>query len=271
MPWSIDQVRQDPARRHLAAELLTQLADDDLIIGFRDQEWLGLAPHIEEDVAFGSIGQEEIGHAAHFYHLLEELGLGSADDLASLRPARERRNSVLLEQPNGPGHYLEDPHFDWAWTIVRHYAHDVWEMTVLAGLEASALTPLADAARKILPEKRYHRAHQELWLKTMARHDDESRARLIRALLDLKEWWGDLAGFGEIAPELGPSHLLPSAAQLPDRFHREVRTFFAALEVDVPAAGEPRLNGRAGQHTEALAAALATLSEVYRLDPKASW
>ena len=83
--------------------LLYQLADDELVVGHRDSEWLGLAPHIEEDVAFSSIAQDEVGHATLYYRLLEELGEGRADDLAFLRPAAQRRNAVLLERPTGRG------------------------------------------------------------------------------------------------------------------------------------------------------------------------
>jgi ring-1,2-phenylacetyl-CoA epoxidase subunit PaaC len=42
--------------------LLLALGDDELIIGHRHSEWTGHAPHIEEDVAFSSIAQDEIGH-----------------------------------------------------------------------------------------------------------------------------------------------------------------------------------------------------------------
>ena len=56
-----------------------------------DSEWLGLAPHIEEDVASSSISQDSMGHAAIFYKLLEELGEGNADALAHARPARKER------------------------------------------------------------------------------------------------------------------------------------------------------------------------------------
>lgn len=55
-------------------ELIYQLGDDDFILAYRGSEWLGLAPHIEEDVAFSSISQDMMGHAAMYYHLLEELG-----------------------------------------------------------------------------------------------------------------------------------------------------------------------------------------------------
>ena len=67
--------------------LLFQLADDDFLYAYRGSEWLGLAPHIEEDVASSSISQDSMGHAAMYYKLLEELGAGNADDLAHLRPA----------------------------------------------------------------------------------------------------------------------------------------------------------------------------------------
>ena len=78
--------------------LLLQLADDDLVVAHRASEWLGLAPHLEEDVAFASIAQDEMGHAATYYRLLEDLGCGPSDHLAHLRSAKERRNSRLMLQ-----------------------------------------------------------------------------------------------------------------------------------------------------------------------------
>ena len=89
--------------------LLFQLADDDFLYAFRGSEWLGLAPHIEEDVASSSISQDSMGHAAMYYKLLEDLGVGKADDLAHLRPAQDRRNSILTERVNGEGYYMETP------------------------------------------------------------------------------------------------------------------------------------------------------------------
>ena len=37
------------------AQLLLELADDELILGWRNSEWTGIAPFLEEDVAFSSI------------------------------------------------------------------------------------------------------------------------------------------------------------------------------------------------------------------------
>lgn len=268
--WTIEDVAANPERSRLVSELLWQLADDDMLMGFRDQEWLGLAPHIEEDVAFGSIGQEEIGHAAVYYGLLEQLGFGKADDLASLRTSAERRNSVLVEQPNGAGHYLESPRYDWAWTIVRHYLHDVWEMTLLGGLTNSVFGPLSDAAEKILREKRYHLAHQELWMRTMATHDQDSRARLEDAWRRVQEWAGDLADLGPSGSEFEASGLCPSVEAMVGQYQERVSEMAGALGLP-PMELKTRENGRCGEHTEALQEALDTLSEVYRLDPTANW
>ena len=57
------------------ARILLELADDELVVGWRDSEWTGIAPTLEEDVAFSSIAQNEIGHARALYELAaEELG-----------------------------------------------------------------------------------------------------------------------------------------------------------------------------------------------------
>jgi ring-1,2-phenylacetyl-CoA epoxidase subunit PaaC len=49
------------------AQALLELADDELILGWRNSEWTGIAPLLEEDVAFSSIAQNEIGHARALY------------------------------------------------------------------------------------------------------------------------------------------------------------------------------------------------------------
>ena len=46
------------------------MADDEFVVGFRDSEWTGIAPMLEEDVAFSSLAQDEIGHARLLYELL---------------------------------------------------------------------------------------------------------------------------------------------------------------------------------------------------------
>jgi ring-1,2-phenylacetyl-CoA epoxidase subunit PaaC len=258
------------AYRQSLTMLLWQLADDDLMVAFRASEWLGLASHVEEDVAFSSIAQDEMGHAAMYYELLEHLGYGSRDDLSQLRASEDRRNSVLLEIPNGPGSYLNDPHFDWAFTIVRHYLYDVWEMLRLKALVASSFRPLAQVAEKALGEKTYHLAHQELWIRKMADHSQATRQRLEQALAAAARYAGDLTYIEPWQAEWERLLILPEASVLPTQWIGQVASFLEGQGFGVPAVGVP-FNGRLGQHSPHLPELLATLSEVYRMDPKATW
>src|SRR2546430_15493727 len=80
-----------------------EIADDELILGWRNSEWTGIAPLLEEDVAFSSIAQNEIGHARAWYELAaRELGT-TADELALDRRPEEYRCSRLLQLRLGPG------------------------------------------------------------------------------------------------------------------------------------------------------------------------
>src|SRR5437588_5656396 len=101
----------DAAIRAALVAYLLAWADDELILGHRDSEWTGFAPQVEEDVAFSSIAQDEIGHAVLYYGLLAGLTGQSADQLALFRPVDAYRHAELVERPNG----------DWADTIARHY------------------------------------------------------------------------------------------------------------------------------------------------------
>ena len=53
----------DDLTREAVADLLFRMADDELIMGHRGSEWTGLAPILEEDIAFSSIAQDEICHS----------------------------------------------------------------------------------------------------------------------------------------------------------------------------------------------------------------
>src|SRR5881275_2351430 len=89
----------NPESRTALAELLLTLADDEFVIGFRDSEWTGIAPMLEEDVAFSSLSQDEIGHARLFFEMRAALTGEDADRLAFHRQPSEYRHAKLLDQP----------------------------------------------------------------------------------------------------------------------------------------------------------------------------
>ncbi|WP_339254390.1 1,2-phenylacetyl-CoA epoxidase subunit PaaC [Sporosarcina sp. FSL W8-0480] len=252
--------------------LLFQLADDDFLFAYRGSEWLGLAPHIEEDVASSSISQDSMGHAAMYYKLLEELGAGNADELAHSREANERRNSILTERVNGEGVYMETPKFDWAYQVVRSYFYTQAKKVKIDSLCQSSYRPLAEAAVKVRIELYYHRLHWETWFKQLLSSTDEAKKRMNEAITLVMNDFGDMFSFGNQKQAIEKYKLIDSEEILKDRWIASIESVFAALQMDVPTIPETVTNnGRNGEHTVDLNEALLTLSAVYKVDPVASW
>ena len=130
-------------------EPLLGLADDELVIGWRDSEWTGIAPLLEEDVAFSSIAQNEIGHARALYELLAD----DADALAFDRPLEEYRCAPLVELRL----------MDWAHAIARRWLYEVADEIRIAALMENDDAAIAGLAAKINREEAYHRMHAEMW------------------------------------------------------------------------------------------------------------
>jgi ring-1,2-phenylacetyl-CoA epoxidase subunit PaaC len=140
--------------------LLLALADDELIIGHRHSEWTGWAPHIEEDLAFSSIAQDEMAHARLLYRLAREAGLTDLDEdqLALGRQPEEYRNAVLCERPNG----------DWGFSLARQYLYDQADAVRLDALAGSSWRELADLVKVMQLEERYHQDHASAWFHRVA-------------------------------------------------------------------------------------------------------
>ncbi|NSL50546.1 1,2-phenylacetyl-CoA epoxidase subunit PaaC [Calidifontibacillus erzurumensis] len=255
-------------------DLLYQLADDDFIISYRGSEWLGLVPHIEEDVAYSSITQNTMGHAAIYYQLLEDLGEGKADDIAHGRAnTSDWKNAILLEEVNGPGNWLyQDPKYDWAFTVVRNYFYEVMKKIKIDSLKNSSYEPLAQVAIKVRSEALYHLMHWRTWFNQLVCAEGEARRRMKEAI---DKAWKDVAGLYSLGPNrdaIAKAGLIESEEVLKERFIAAIKEAFEKLPLEFP--GEPgmeRGDGRAGVHTPDLKDAIDTLSEVYRLNPAVPW
>jgi len=180
-------------------QALLQIADDELVLGWRDSEWTGIAPVLEEDVAFSSIAQNEIGHARAIYSLLSE----DPDALALDRRPEEYRSSALVEMRFVP---------DWAHTIARRWLYEQADAIRIARLAASDDAAVAGLAAKIQREEAYHLMHADMWAERLR---DEPRFRaavddllpLVLGLLEPGDRPALLAatGLGEVtAIERGP-------------------------------------------------------------------
>jgi ring-1,2-phenylacetyl-CoA epoxidase subunit PaaC len=172
-------------------DLLLALADDELVLGWRNSEWTGIAPFLEEDVAFSSIAQNEIGHARALYELAAaELGT-TADELAFDRTPEEYRCAPLVELRR----------LEWARTIARHWLYETADEIRLARLVEADDPELAGVAAKIDREEAYHRMHALMWVDRLLASDEGGR-RLNEAVDEL---WPYALGVldGELRPELG--------------------------------------------------------------------
>jgi ring-1,2-phenylacetyl-CoA epoxidase subunit PaaC len=158
-----------------SVDLFLTLADDELVLGWRDSEWTGIAPFLEEDVAFSSIAQNEIGHARAWYELAAaELGT-SADELAFDRKPEEYRSAQLVELRLVP---------DWGLTIARHYLYETADHIRITALLGSDRPEVAGLAQKIEREEAYHLLHAQMWAAQLA-ESDEGREHLSAGLAEL--------------------------------------------------------------------------------------
>ena len=135
------------------------MADDELVLGWRDSEWTGIAPFLEEDVAFSSIAQGEIGHARALFELAARVIGGDADALAFDR---------------SPDEYLCAPFVelrlvgDWAATVARHWLYETADSIRVAALMESDWPELAGLAAKMDREEAYHRMHARMWCERLS-------------------------------------------------------------------------------------------------------
>ena len=256
--------------RTALAELLLTLADDEFVLGFWDSEWTGIAPMLEEDVAFSSLAQDEIGHARALYEMLAALTHDTADHIAYGRQPDEYRHARLMDHPRT----------DWAFSIARRFLYDTADATRLAVLAHSSFTPLAGIVSKIRREETYHRMHMEAWMKRLAASDD-AHQRLTDALHTL---WPDAVTI--FTPLDGEEELL-DAGILPEplmamqqQWLGDVAPLMASLALPFPfrtagggqyAPTFPMIESGRTAHSDAFRWLWNEFTMVYRAEPGAEW
>ncbi|GIO23631.1 1,2-phenylacetyl-CoA epoxidase subunit PaaC [Oceanobacillus sp. J11TS1] len=249
------------------SELIYQLADDNFIHSYRGSEWLGLAPHIEEDVAFSSINQDTMGHASMYFELLETLGEGSVDELSHNRKPKDFRNAIILEEANGSGTYLDQPEYDWAFTVIRHLFFGVLKEIRLESLNQSSYEPLIHTSRKIQTEQYYHLMHWKTWFTQLMLSTQEARDKMEQAISRVWRDFGGVISLGKYGKEISDLKLIASEDELRSEWLRRIHQIFDQVGFSIE--GNPGMeqgNGRNGEHTEDLTSALNILSEVYHSD-----
>ena len=241
--------------------LALRRADDALVLGHRLSEWSGRAPMLEEDLALSNIALDLIGQARTLYALAgeaEDAGHGE-DDFAYLRDARQYRNLLMLELPNG----------DFARTIVRQLLYsafvDPWWRLAVQSTEPR----LAAIAAKAEKESAYHLRHAAEWLIRLGDGTDESHRRAQAALDRLWPYTGEM--FESEDQTLVAANICPDPPVLRPAWDATVARILTEATLDRPRDGCMQTGGRAGRHGEHLGHVLSDLQYLQRSHPGATW
>ncbi|HET6989506.1 MAG TPA: 1,2-phenylacetyl-CoA epoxidase subunit PaaC, partial [Kribbella sp.] len=147
-----------------------RLGDDALISAQRTAEWIAAAPQLEEDVALGNIGLDQLGQARSLLQYAGAIeGAGrSEDDLAYFRDERDFLNLHLCELPNG----------DFGHAMARLLYFATYQLLLYEGLLKSADETLSGVAGKAVKEVAYHVDHATQWVLRLGDGTDESHRRM---------------------------------------------------------------------------------------------
>ncbi len=246
-------------------QLLLSIADDKFMLGHRNADWTGLAPVLEEDIAFSSLSQDELAHASALYQMIAGLLGTKADTLAFGRKPGDYRCAQIVE--------LSDE-FNWATAICRNFFSDHFDLLRLRRLAQSSYTPVAQLATRLAAEEQFHVEHVDSWMARLGRAGDEAHGRIQKALNALAPLASALLEPTEGLELLEAEGIYPRTR--PDLFKRWSEDLHevareAGLELKLQPLANDIAGGRRGQHSEAFLPLLDELTEVYRIEPEAAW
>jgi ring-1,2-phenylacetyl-CoA epoxidase subunit PaaC len=243
--------------------VLLAFADDEHLMGQRHTEWIGVAPVLEEDLAFASIGQDELGHAAMLYELVisdlsgEPPSAQAVDAMAFRRDPAEYRSCWLVEAPCT----------EWAAALVRHWLYDTSEALRWRELAGSSDERLRGIADRATSEERYHLRHADALLDALV-GDPDAGARIAAALAALLPLGVALFDDPPGADASAGSVVGRPLAELAPEWRTAVDRRFGPQDW---AAVEPAAQAGRTVRSAPFATVYADMREVIMLDPDAVW
>ena len=244
-------------------EYLLALADDEHMIGARHTNWIGLGPFLEEDLAFCSIAQDELGHAIALYeHLLADEGrpTDEVDAFALMREPGEYRSCRLAERECA----------DWNDSLVRHWLYDRAETLRWNALVGSSDERVAQIAERALREETFHLAHAEQFMARITPDRPRPILDSIDTLLPIAlEIWQPVDGE---ADALAEGVTTSSSSELAVAWANDVRDDLSrwGLDVDWPTVADDPATARTTR-IDGFDDFLVDLRAVIVLDESAVW
>ena len=250
------------AKKHIS-EYSLRIGDTSLILGQRLGEWCGHGPIIEEDIALTNISLDLIGQARAFLTYAGELMeiKKSEDDLAFWREARDFKNSILAEQPNG----------DFAQTILRQLFISTFQFYFFQRLKKSKDETLSALAEKSFKEVSYHLRHCCEWTYRLGDGTPESRKKMLNAIDALWRYTGDLFSSDETDNELLRLGIAIDLKEVKKDWDKKIKEVFIRATLPVPSDVFMITGGIKGKHSEYLGHMLAEMQILPRSFPGAEW
>ncbi|MBK6641380.1 MAG: phenylacetate-CoA oxygenase subunit PaaC [Bacteroidetes bacterium] len=245
-------------------EYLLRLGDTSLILGHRIAEWCGHAPILEEDIALTNISLDHIGQARLLLDYAGKIeGKGRNEDtLAYHRDARQFRNLLMAEQPNG----------DFGNTMVRQFLVSVYNFHLYSALSKSADAELAAIAAKSVKEVAYHVRHSSDWLIRLGDGTTESHERVQQSINDLWIYVDDFFNGDEVDALLVGQNIAPDLNAIRALWNETVQLTMVKAGLVIPQVNSAmRTGSRKGNHTEYLGYILAEMQFLPRAYPDAEW
>jgi len=240
-----------------------RLGDDALVAAQRMGEWIAAAPQLEEDVALGNIGLDQLGQARSLLAYAAEVeGAGhTEDDLAYFRDEREFTNLLICERPNG----------DFAVTIARLLYFAGYQHLLYDALRSSSDATLAGVAGKAVKEVAYHFDHATQWVLRLGDGTEESHARMQAGLDAMWPYTAEMLASDDLVRRRAAAGVAVDPSTFADEWHARVGDVVDASTCTRPEASYQHSGGRDGKHTEAMGYLLAELQHVARSHPGATW
>jgi ring-1,2-phenylacetyl-CoA epoxidase subunit PaaC len=238
-----------------------RLGDDALISAQRTAEWIAAAPQLEEDVALGNIGLDQLGQARSLLQYAGQVeGAGrSEDDLAYFRDEREFLDLQLCELPSG----------DFGTTIARLLYFATYQHLLYEELRGFSDETLAGVAGKAVKEVAYHVDHATQWVLRLGDGTEESHQRMQAGLDAMWPYTAEMFDSDDLVRRLAGVAVDPST--LHAEWERRVTQVIDESTCSRPTSSYQHRGGRDGRHTEHLGYLLAELQHVARSHPGASW
>jgi ring-1,2-phenylacetyl-CoA epoxidase subunit PaaC len=239
------------------------LADSTLLLGHRNSEWCGHGPVLEQDIAITNISLDLIGQARNFYQYAAALkNDGSTEDtFAYLRDAREFKNLLLVELPNG----------DWGATILRQFFFSNYQHLLYTRLQQSDDEQLAAIAAKAIKEVSYHLRWSSEWVIRLGDGTEESYRRISAALQELWPYTGEMFKSAPYEHELINTQTVPDPETLKTAWLEKTEDIFQAANLIIPTNVFMHIGGKEGNHSEHIGFVLAEMQFLQRAYPGAEW